>query len=146
MKKTAKLHSIWIKPVRKEAMKSMNSVQVIANTGIIGNAEQGGKRQITVIQKEVFDRIRSQLGKEIQPVMRRANFMISGLDLEESAGRILKIGDLRLIINGETKPCSRMDEAFPGLRKALETQWGGGVYGVPLNDAIVCTGDPVGWD
>jgi hypothetical protein len=38
-----------------------------------------------------------------------------------------------------------MDQAFPGLREALKPHWGGGVYGVVLNNATISRGDPVGW-
>lgn len=115
------------------------------NQGLVGNADQQGKRQVTIIEKEVFDALSEELQSAIDPSWRRANVMVSGIRLEESRGRRLQIGDLTLEIEGETRPCERMDEAFPGLQKALQPKWRGGVYGVVLNNAEIQVGDPVSW-
>jgi len=139
------LEKIWIKPSRKGPMKSVESACTQKDTGLEGNAEQGGKRQVTIIEKEVFDRIRNDLGDSVDPIMRRANLLVSGVELKETKGRVLKIGDLYLRIEGETKPCSRMEEAFTGLREALVPNWGGGIYGIVLNDATISRGDSVVW-
>jgi len=39
----------------------------------------------------------------------------------------LQINDVSLKITGETTPCKRMDELFPGLKNALVPNWHGGV-------------------
>ena len=69
--------------------------------------------------------------------------MVSGVDLENTRNRVLRIGDLRLRIRGETRPCRRMDEAQPGLKRALSAAWRGGVYGQVLGDAEIRIGDAV---
>lgn len=145
MSSSPTLEAIWIKRSRKGPMDAVVSAQALEDSGLLGNADQGGKRQVTVIEKEVFARIREDLGECLDPVMRRANLLVSGLKLERTNGLILKIGELFLRVEGETKPCERMDQALPGLRKALEPHWGGGVYGIVLNDATISTGDPVSW-
>jgi MOSC domain-containing protein YiiM len=38
-----------------------------------------------------------------------------------------------------------MDEAFPGLRRALQADWGGGVFAEVLDDGEIRVGDPVEW-
>ena len=45
--------------------------------------------------------------------------MIEGINLEETKGRILKIGKCLIQISGETKPCAAMDERFSGFKEAL---------------------------
>ena len=82
----------------------------------------------------------------MDPALRRANLLVAGVDLAGTIGRVLRIGDLRLEITGETKPCHQMDDAVDGLRAALEPDWRGGAHGVVLSDATVRMGDPVGWD
>jgi MOSC domain-containing protein YiiM len=71
--------------------------------------------------------------------------MVKGVELRETVGRILSIGDLKVKISGETKPCKIMDEACEGLMEALNTKWRGGVFGCVLNDASVKVGDDVDW-
>jgi MOSC domain-containing protein YiiM len=116
---------------------------LVAGMGIVGNANQGGRRQVTIIAREVFDELRRSLGAGVEPIMRRANLMVSGLALPDTRGRVLQVGRVRLRINGETLPCERMDQAFPGLKDALAVDGRGGVYGEVLDDGEIAVGDPV---
>ncbi|MFQ5605795.1 MAG: hypothetical protein ACE5HS_21200 [bacterium] len=38
-----------------------------------------------------------------------------------------------------------MDEAFPGLRKAMRVNWGGGVYAEVITDGEIFVGEAVSW-
>ena len=51
----------------------------------------------------------------------------------------------RLRVLGETRPCERMDEALPGLRAAMESEWGGGVFAEVLDDGEIAVGCEVAW-
>jgi MOSC domain-containing protein YiiM len=82
----------------------------VAGKGIVGNADQGGKRQVTIIAGEVFDALRRELGPALDPAMRRANLMVRGMTLADTRGRTLAIGGVRVLIHGETRPCHQMDE------------------------------------
>ena len=82
----------------------------------------------------------------LDPGMRRANLLLSAVDLRQSRGKTLRVGALRILINGETRPCEQMEEACPGLRAALSVPWGGGAFGEVLDDGIITIGDPASWD
>jgi MOSC domain-containing protein YiiM len=116
----------------------------IARRGIEGNADIGGRRQITVISRERWHELTETLG-DVDPVLRRANVMVSGIELEASRGRVLQIGAARVRVNGETRPCRALDFALPGLQRALDPHWGGGVYAEVVEGAAVHVGDLVQW-
>jgi MOSC domain-containing protein YiiM len=115
----------------------------VAGQGLEGDANYGrSRRQVTIIEKEVFDRIGEVL-PGARPLMRRANFMVSGVQLRDTRDRVLSLGDVRVHVQGETRPCERMDEQCPGLTGALAEDWNGGVYGIVLDAGEIRVGDPV---
>lgn len=142
MSGAGRLEAIWVKRMSSGPMDPAEAATVVTDRGIVGNADQGGKRQVTVIEREVFDRIRETL-PDARPVMRRANLMVSGVRLEASRGHTLNVGGVRILLHGETRPCHRMDEQCPGLRAALDAGWGGGAFGTVLDDGEVRVGDAV---
>jgi MOSC domain-containing protein YiiM len=77
--------------------------------------------------------------------VRRANILLSGVDLRASLGKVLRIGGSRIRILGETRPCERMDQACAGLRDALSVPWGGGAFGEVLDEGEIAVGDPASW-
>ena len=82
----------------------------------------------------------------LDPVVRRANVMVSGIDLEASKGQVLRLGASSILIRGETRPCNIMEAACPGLREALQPHWRGGVYGEVVEGGQVRVGDAVEWE
>ncbi|MBC8363655.1 MAG: MOSC domain-containing protein [Actinobacteria bacterium] len=140
------LLKIWIKPAMGEPMVPVDNADVIADTGLAGNADQGGKRQITILAAERWADTEAELGHPVEPAIRRANLFINGIELADSAGRVLCVGDARIEIRGQTHPCHLMEAAVDGLRRALEPDWRGGAYGVVLSDAQISIGDAVCWE
>jgi MOSC domain-containing protein YiiM len=115
----------------------------VANRGLRGSADQNGRRQITIISQERWAMVQHQLATPLDPSLRRANLMISGIDLMASRGKRLRIGPALVEIWGETRPCRLMDEAHAGLRDALRPDWSGGVFGIILEGGDVQVGDAV---
>ena len=138
-----RVEALWLKPVRRQPMKSVDRVTLVANRGIVGNANQNGRRQVTIISQENWRATEERLGISIDPAVRRANIMVSGIDLENSRGKQLRIAGCLIDIWGETRPCTVMDDAQPGLQEALRPEWSGGVFGVIVEGGELCLGDPV---
>lgn len=143
---TGRLEAIWIKRMKRGPMDPANEARLVAGRGIVGNANQGGKRQVTVIEREVWERLMREMGAELPPSRRRANLMISGVSLEGKRGRVLRIGSCRVRIYNETRPCEQMDDALPGLQAAMLPHWGGGAFGEVLEDGAIKLGDAVSFE
>jgi MOSC domain-containing protein YiiM len=101
---------------------------------------------VTLLEREVWDALMRDLGSDAGPETRRANVLVSGIDLRASRGRVLRLGGTRIRIGGEVKPCERMEEAVAGLRAAMYPEWRGGAFGQILDGGIVAVGDSVEWD
>lgn len=140
-----RLEAIWIKRAHRGPMDPAQSADLEAGRGLKGNADQGRRRQVTLIEREAWQRAEEELGTSVPASARRANLLVSGVELAESRDRVLVVGGRRLRIRGETRPCNRMDEAQPGLREALDPEWRGGVYAEVLDDGEIAVGDEVWW-
>ena len=112
----------------------------------VGDDSRGlikGDRQVTVMTLENWKATCDELDRHLHWTTRRANIMIEGIDLENTTGNLLRIGNFMLEITGELNPCSRMDEQKEGLTKALTPNWRGGVKCKILSEGIVNENDEV---
>ncbi|MEO8692548.1 MAG: MOSC domain-containing protein [Acidimicrobiales bacterium] len=139
-----RVERLWVKRAKRGPMDAVREVQFIARRGLADNADAGGRRQVTIISRERWAELTAALG-DVDPVLRRANVMVSGIELEKTRGRLLQIGGATVRINGETRPCRALDFAFAGLQRALDPRWGGGVYAQVIEGAVVHVDDVVRW-
>ncbi len=142
---SSKLAAIWLKRNKRGPMDFHEQATLVAGRGLAGNANQGGKRQVTILSAERWQELMQEVGGNLDPSGRRANLLVSGIDLENSRKRILLVGNCRLLIQGETRPCERMEAAWPGLQAAMRPGWGGGVFAEVLDNGEIKTGDRVSW-
>lgn len=126
-------------------MDSVRTAELIAGRGLQGNANIGGRRQVTLIELEVWQELMRTLDADLPSSTRRANLVVSGLPLGSSRGRELRVGGTLLRIAGETKPCEQMEEALPGLRELMYPDWRGGAFAEVLEGGPVHVGDAVEW-
>ena len=124
-------------------MDAADRARVVAGRGIVGNANQGGKRQVTIVSNKHWEQVTAPLGDTPDPRLRRANLLVSDVDFSDARGKILTIGNVRVRIYGETRPCEQMEDAVAGLQKAMSVPWGGGAHGEVLDDGEIAVGDSV---
>jgi MOSC domain-containing protein YiiM len=128
---------------QREAAVARTSVGVGLEGGLEGDHRRAGHRAVTVLSLELWKRALADAGAELPPETRRANVVVSGVDLPAALGKRLRLGEVEIEVLGEVRPCERMDEAHPGLRRALEVEMRGGVHGRVLRPGTLYTGDPV---
>ena len=140
------LLAIWAKGARGEPMMSRSEGDLIAGEGLRNSAPARGKRQVTVLSREAWERAAEEAGQpDADPALRRANLLVTGVDFRQTIGRTLAVGETRILIHGETKPCERMDGAALRMRDALAPDWRGGAFGEVVSGGTIRIGDPVAW-
>lgn len=127
-------------------MDAVDTADLVAGRGLKDNATQGGRRQVTILSLDRWRALTAHLPGPPDPAVRRANLLVEGVDLDDSRGKVLAIGDARIRIFGETRPCDQMDEACPGLLDALSPAWGGGAFGEVIVSGEIGEGSQVRWD
>ena len=140
----ARLLGIAHRTVPRAPMEQAESAEITCERGVANDLRgKPGKRQVTVLAREAWQRACAELGSELDWTLRRANLLVEGVDLQEASGAGLRIGDALLEICCETDPCALMDKFRSGLREALEPEWRGGVSCRVLEGGLVRIGDPV---
>jgi MOSC domain-containing protein YiiM len=140
------LEAIWLKRAHRGPMDPRESATLVEGKGLEGNVGRSSRRQVTIIEREIWEALMRETGATAPPSTRRANLMVSGIQLVDTRKRVLRIGDTRLEIAGETKPCERMEEAVPGLGAAMYPDWRGGAFAKVLTGGTIHVGDTVAWD
>ncbi len=139
------LKGIAIRDSSRAPMQQLEYADVSMQQGIVGDARGGSrKRQVTILSEQDWTAVCEELKAPLHWSLRRANFLISDIQFSKQwVGTQLSIGEVLLQITRETNPCKRMDEAYPGLRHALKSDWRGGVCTKVIAPGRVKLGDPV---
>jgi MOSC domain-containing protein YiiM len=145
-----RLIGIARRAARRAPMETVDSVEISLEAGVAGD-HKGAKfkrRAVTVLAREAWQAALVDLdaGGQTEPLewtARRANLLVEGVRLPRAIGAALRIGQVLLEVTYPTTPCSRMDEARAGLKKALYPEWRGGVTCKVLEGGHVAVGDDV---
>ncbi|MEN2785236.1 MOSC domain-containing protein [Sphingomonas qilianensis] len=130
-------------------METLDRVLVTLEGGIAGDYRGGMKgkpyrRQVTLIERGDWTAALAEIDADIPWQERRANLLIDGLDLPQTRGVRLRIGDdVVLEITRETDPCERMDTLAPGLERALLPDWRGGACAMVIQGGTIAVGDAI---
>lgn len=140
----ATLIGIARRDAKRAPMQELQEATVSMASGVSQDSRgRPSDRQVTVLSQGAWQAALHDLGKDVPWITRRANLLVDDLDLENSTGSEICIGDLRLLITRETDPCSRMDEQCDGLTNALKPNWRGGVCCRVIEDGVIRVGDTI---
>lgn len=138
------VEAIYLRPAARLPVRSVVEANVVAGRGIEGDHAGGGRRQITILSREAWEDACRAFGREVDPAVRRANVLVSGIDLGATIGSALRLGDVVVDVTGETRPCELMDDdGRVGLCAALRPERRGGVCGSVREGGVLRVGDVV---
>ena len=142
---SGRLEQIWLKRARRGPMDPVPAATLVEGRGVRDSANFGSHREVTIVSLERWLDVTAELGADVDPSARRADLLVSGVELEQSRGRLLTVGGCLLRIGGEVRPCERMDEACRGLRGVMAPRWGGGAWAEVIRGGEIRVSDPVSW-
>lgn len=126
-----KLIGIARKIRHRAPMEELTSCEVLPGGGVEGDysGKKYPRRGVTVLSLEAWGEALALLAQRpaLPWLVRRANFLVEGVALPRARGGVVRIGPVLLEVTAPTVPCSRMEEACPGLLKALYPDWRGGI-------------------
>lgn len=126
-------------------MQEQDNAEITIEEGITGDfrGSQTG-RQITVLSDLAWQKSCNAINSNLPWTTRRSNLLVDGVEFSaDDIGKTIRIGEVNLKIMQETKPCSLMDQQHQGLKKALTTEWRGGVCCKVLTAGSIQLGDRV---
>ena len=143
---TGRLEAIATKAAKRAPIVQADRANVSIATGVEGDFRGRQKaRQVTVLFAEDWAAAVAGLDPAAPWTVRRATLLVAGVRNPQRVGDVLAVGDVRLVVTGETQPCVRMDEQMPGLRDALRPDWRGGVTARVIAGGEISVGDLARW-
>ena len=127
-------------------MEELERASITREAGLEGDSKgvKFPKRQITLLERELWEAALFVLGNpDLAWTARRANLLVEGVHLPRGAGSELLVGASASKSPRRRTPCARMDEIWPGLRRALAPDWRGGVTCRVVGGGIIRLGDAV---
>ena len=129
---------------KRAEMELLDWADVTLDAGVVGDFRGvPGVRQVTVMSREAWQRVCTDVGHELPWQTRRANLLVEGLELFDTTDRLISIGDVQLLVTRETDPCRRMEEALEGLSHAMISEWRGGACCRVIVPGRIRVGDKV---
>jgi len=144
--------SIHIAGSAGEKTTSLPEVRAVAGKGLEGDryfnekgtysVTPGPDREVTFIEEEVLQALRSERGIDLAPEECRRNLVTSGISLAELVGKEFRVGGVTLRGIRICEPCAYLESlTTPGVLQALVHR--GGLRAQVLTDGVIRTGDAI---
>ena len=132
---------LWVRPEKGGAVVPVDRIELQAGSGVVGDHKFEGRRHVTIVFEGDWAAAVEEVGTPVDPSARRANVLVSGADGRRFVDRTIHLGETVIEVKGIVAPCARMDEAEPGLRKAMEPDGRGGIWGQVVTGGVLRPGD-----
>lgn len=122
-------------------MREVDHATARLDAGLTEDIPHSIDRGLTLISSRQWAAVTRTLGADLPWHTRRANLLIDADRLGDLIGLTCRLGDVEILVTGETRPCGLMDKQFPGLREALIPECRGGVTARVVRGGALRRGD-----
>ena len=141
-----KVEWLGVRPYRESDIEQITSVNAVTDHGLDGDKagqRAGGKRQVTLIQAEYIEVIRSLMpDTDISLADLRRNIAVSGINLNALKDCTILVGQACLKVTGFCHPCSKLESQLgEGVFNALRGH--GGITAKVTKGGLIQLGDEI---
>jgi MOSC domain-containing protein YiiM len=151
-----RLVAIYVAPAAGAPMEACDRIDTAANVGLRGDryamgtgtysGSGRGPRDVTLIEREAIDAVRSEDGVDVREDQTRRNLVTDGVALNHLVGRTFRVGSVRMRGVRLAEPCAYLEQltGVVGVRAALVHR--GGLRAEILDDGELRIGDAIAVD
>ena len=144
---------IHIAAAAQQPMVSLQEVHAVPGRGLEGDryfagggtfteAGRGGGTEVTLIELEALDRLRTDYDIDLRPNETRRNIATQGISLDELIGREFRVGDVRMRGVSSCEPCAHLVE-LAGKKVLRGLVHRGGLRAEIVSDGVIHVGDEI---
>jgi MOSC domain-containing protein YiiM len=141
--------AIFTAPAKGTPTIARDTVRAVAGRGLEGDryfltnqADHDPKDEITMIDAESLRLARSEHGVDLDAGQHRRNLVIDGIELPETVGRTIKVGDAQVEVLANNPPCKYLQN-LTGQPVLRVLRHDGGVRGRIAVDGTIRLGDSI---
>ena len=143
----AEVFKIGITANNNQPIKEVNSIEVIANKGIVGDRHfhefNDPYNQLSLIESENIDEYNIRFGLNISYIDFRRNIVTKGIQLNDLIGKKLSVGNVELEVIDLCRPCRHLTEMLDQRNVLKEFLRKGGLRCQILSSSKISVGDKI---
>tara|TARA_B100001250_G_scaffold279627_1_gene241976 strand:+ start:1486 stop:1932 length:447 start_codon:yes stop_codon:yes gene_type:complete len=143
----AEVLKLGITANNNQAIKEVNSIEVLANRGIVGDRHfqefNDPYNQLSLIESENIDDYNIRFGLSIPYIYFRRNIITKGIKLNDLVGKKLKVGSVELEAIDLCRPCRHLTEMLNQENVLKEFLRKGGIRCQILSSSNISVGDKI---
>ena len=143
----AEVLKIGITANNNQPIKEVNSIEVIANKGIVGDRHfhefNDPYNQLSLIESENIDEYNVRFNLNISYIDFRRNIVTKGIQLNDLIGKKLRVGNVKLEVIDLCRPCRHLTEMLNQKNVLKEFLRKGGLRCRILSSSSINVGDKI---
>ena len=143
----AEVLKIGITANNNQPIKEVNSIEVIANKGIVGDRHfhefNDPYNQLSLIESENIDEYNVRFNLNISYIDFRRNIVTKGIQLNDLIGKKLSVGNVKLEVIDLCRPCRHLTEMLDQKNILKEFLRKGGIRCQILSSSKINLGDKI---
>tara|TARA_B100000575_G_C22942219_1_gene545332 strand:- start:119 stop:565 length:447 start_codon:yes stop_codon:yes gene_type:complete len=143
----SKVFKLGITKENNQEIKEQESIDVVKNQGIVGDRHikefNDPYNQLTMIESENIDYYNYKYGLNIPYINFRRNIITKGIQLNETIGKKIMVGNVKVEVIDLCRPCRHLTETLNQKNILKEFLRKGGIRCQILTSSKINTGDKI---